>query len=367
MSYLSSNFLLYRESQQRTRWLTKFAAFASDVAKLEPGTPGQLAMINNIKAGQMRLKAVFDNVASSGAAPITDPAAEMAYIQVSWSRMEVQNQGMVVDAHRLSQDFRNEVNQLRQTTDGLNLALIAVFGAYFVANYSLVHRRILDSLAELEKGTRVIGSGTLDHVIPGERKDEVGALTRAFNQMTANLKSVTASKADLECEITERKRVEDSLRVSEARYRSLFESMNEGFALHEIICDDRGKPVDYRFLEINPAFERLTGLKRETILGRTVRDALPGIEDYWIQTYGKVALTASRRTLKTTPHPFSSTLKSMRIALRRVSSPLCSSTSPSANARKICSGTTPAWWIASPRRLSLPMSILTYRVGTRRP
>ncbi len=55
----------------------------------------------------------------------------------------------------------------------------------------------------------------------------------------------------------------------EDRYRSLFEAMSEGFALHEIICDEEGRPCDYRFLEVNPAFERLTGLKAEEVLGRT--------------------------------------------------------------------------------------------------
>ena len=69
--------------------------------------------------------------------------------------------------------------------------------------------------------------------------------------------------------------MEQALRESEERYRSLFEGMTEGFALHEIICDEAGKPCDYRFLEINPAFERLTGLKREEVVGKTLSQVLP--------------------------------------------------------------------------------------------
>jgi PAS domain S-box-containing protein len=80
------------------------------------------------------------------------------------------------------------------------------------------------------------------------------------------------------------------LQANEARYHSLFNSMTEGFALHEIICDVDGKPADYRFLEINPAFERLTGLSRETVTGKTVRQIMPDVETYWIETYGRVAL-----------------------------------------------------------------------------
>lgn len=69
-----------------------------------------------------------------------------------------------------------------------------------------------------------------------------------------------------------RARAGELLRMSEMRYRTLFSSMQEGFALHEIICDEAGRPVDYRFFDMNPAFERLTGLKREQLIGHTVRE-----------------------------------------------------------------------------------------------
>ena len=81
------------------------------------------------------------------------------------------------------------------------------------------------------------------------------------------------------------------LKQSEVRYRSLFDNMTEGFALHEILTDVQGRPVDYRFLEVNPAFEQLTGLKRTDLLGRTVMEVLPGTEDSWIENYGRVALS----------------------------------------------------------------------------
>jgi len=92
-------------------------------------------------------------------------------------------------------------------------------------------------------------------------------------------------------DITARKRAEETLRASEDRYQQLFEKMEEGFATHEIICDEAGRPSDYVFLSVNPAFERLTGLKKEDILGRRVREVLPATENHWIAEYGKVALT----------------------------------------------------------------------------
>jgi PAS domain S-box-containing protein len=74
-------------------------------------------------------------------------------------------------------------------------------------------------------------------------------------------------------------------------YQLLFQEMMDGFALHEIICDQSGSPVDYRYLSVNPAFERMTGLNAHDLIGKTVLEVLPETEPYWIKTYGKVALT----------------------------------------------------------------------------
>lgn len=92
-------------------------------------------------------------------------------------------------------------------------------------------------------------------------------------------------------DITERRRAENLLRKSEEMYQMLFREMQDGFALHEIIRDFRDEPVDYRFLAVNPSFERMTGLSAQEVTGRTVLEVLPGTERYWIETYGRVALS----------------------------------------------------------------------------
>lgn len=92
-------------------------------------------------------------------------------------------------------------------------------------------------------------------------------------------------------DITDRKRAENAMRESEKQYHSLFSSMTEGFAIHEIITDEDDRPVDYRFLDINPAFERLTGLRREDVMGKTRSEVLPEDDPVWLERYGRVAMT----------------------------------------------------------------------------
>ena len=94
-------------------------------------------------------------------------------------------------------------------------------------------------------------------------------------------------------DITERNRAEEERRRLKQDYETLFRKMLDGFALHEIICDVNGNPIDYRFLAVNPAFEKMTGLTSVDVVNRTVLEILPATEPYWIETYGKVALTGT--------------------------------------------------------------------------
>ncbi|MDZ8029241.1 MAG: PAS domain S-box protein [Nostoc sp. DedQUE11] len=89
--------------------------------------------------------------------------------------------------------------------------------------------------------------------------------------------------------VFERDRSHLALRESEAKYRTLFESIDEGFCICEMLFDENGKPIDYRFLKVNPAFETMTGLKQAT--GKTARELVPNLEAFWFEIYGKVVLT----------------------------------------------------------------------------
>jgi PAS domain S-box-containing protein len=128
---------------------------------------------------------------------------------------------------------------------------------------------------------------------PRDRFDAVGLMTVVKNHRLALVKNVGRWEV---IESSEAQSVKEALRRSEEKLHSVFANMSEGYAYHRIVLDARGEPCDYVFLEVNEAFERLTGLKREDLLGRRATQALPGIEEDaadWIGTYGRVALTGA--------------------------------------------------------------------------
>ncbi len=108
----------------------------------------------------------------------------------------------------------------------------------------------------------------------------------AFANDELELMETVANHAAL---VIGRKRAAEALRESEQKYRTLFDSIDEGFCTFDMIFDDAGVPVDYRFVECNQAFERHTGLTGA--VGRTVREFLPDQDRHWFEIYGRVAMT----------------------------------------------------------------------------
>ena len=89
-------------------------------------------------------------------------------------------------------------------------------------------------------------------------------------------------------DITEFKNGEIALRNSEERYKQLFNSMTESFQVFELIYNFEGKPIDYRYLEANPALEQLVGLSMEEVIGKSVKELFGVVEDYWLEILDNV-------------------------------------------------------------------------------
>jgi PAS domain S-box-containing protein len=111
--------------------------------------------------------------------------------------------------------------------------------------------------------------------------DEANLLNELANDLAYGIVTIRTRLAHAE--------IEETIRASEARYRALFDRMDEGFAFHEIVYDDGGNACDFRFSEVNSGFERITGLKREELLGNPVGSGILGRDPLWEEIYKKAA------------------------------------------------------------------------------
>jgi PAS domain S-box-containing protein len=153
--------------------------------------------------------------------------------------------------------------------------LIAITLVFALLVVLILERNVIARLAWLRRGIDNIKKVALPSArLAQSAPDEIGVVAGDINAM---LESIEHAR--------------QALSASEARYMSLFNQMVSGFALHEIICDEQGVPVDYRFLDVNPAFERLTGLLARDIVGKRAREVMPDLEPEWVQRYGVVAQT----------------------------------------------------------------------------
>ncbi len=143
-----------------------------------------------------------------------------------------------------------------------------------------VYARVADEL--LTKGWSLFES---EHATRGGEVFPVEVSCRAFNS------EGVIYELSIARDISQRRKDEAEKQQLLHSYQNLFQQMLEGFALHEILFDSAGNPENYRFLAVNPAFEKMTGLTAAEVIGQTVLDILPETEDVWIQRYGRIVTT----------------------------------------------------------------------------
>jgi two-component sensor histidine kinase/PAS domain-containing protein len=286
LGYLSNDYILYREPVQADRWNTEFASTAGDIASLSVDQPEQQTIVSNLESDLRNTKSTFDDVRLS---PVPLGGPSLSFVQLSWDRMDVQDQGMIFDANRLSSLIQVEADGLKTERTVLIILLMGAFGALLLTGYLLIYRRTLKSFTNLQQGAKIIGSGDLNHKIVVESDDEIKDLAQSFNLMTSDLKTVLATKTELEREIAGRKQAEVDLRVSEEKYRNLFTNMTEEVHFWQLIRDSYGQIQTWRLVDANPPTLKTWGKTREEILGKTTDEIFgPGATEHYMPVVQKI-------------------------------------------------------------------------------
>ncbi len=259
LGYFAGDYVIYHQSSQLDRWQNRYNSFSNDVANLVADNPHEQALVNSIRQSKQNMKEVFDSIVTSlGQSQNVSqtPSETLSTFQVSWSRMNIQTQTLISDATQLTQLLRNRVDQLNTLNFSLIFGTIIAFSVFILSIYFQTFRRTLKSIEDLREGTKVIGSGKLDFQLKETKSDEIGELSHSFNQMTANLKSVTASKRELE-------KAQEALKASEQRWSTTLSSIGDGV----IATDTAGK-----VLFMNAVAEEKTGFSLKEVYGKSVTD-----------------------------------------------------------------------------------------------
>ncbi len=258
LTYVSNDYFLYQQSSELASWQNQFSSLSAEISKLTSSSSTQTVLISNVQGDMQRLNAVFNSsVSILQSIPSNASASGYPAFQTASSRLNVQEQELAFDASVLSKSLASQDNQVKQTTDILIFALLGAFGVYFVMIYYLVFRRTFRSITKLQAGTKIVGSGNLDYSIAAQSNDEIGELSKDFNQMTTNLKTVTASKSDLE-------KAQTSLRESEQRWATTLASIGDA-----VIATDTSGNITF----MNGEAEELTGWALSDVAEKPVKTA----------------------------------------------------------------------------------------------
>ena len=214
------------------------------------------------------------------------------------------------------QKIRSSEWRLRYATESAKLTFVEIDLATGVAYTPENFAAVMGYIPPVEQETNgAIGiQALLEHVVPDDRPQVQASLNQFFNGEPVgkidyrvlgddNIERWIESKWSIESahdgnpiksfatnlDITERKLAELASTESEQRYHTLFKCMDEGYCVLEMLFDAELSPINYRFLEVNPAFEEQSGLVNAT--GKTILELIPDFDPQLIAKYGQVAST----------------------------------------------------------------------------
>jgi PAS domain S-box-containing protein len=283
LNYISTDFFLFQENIQLEQWQLKITLISNEIMGLTSTNNHQQILVDNVKADLKSLQLVFkDAVTFLENAPRNSSVRILPAFQTTWSRLIIQNQALAYDSSLLVNSVNSEFKQLNFNNTLLIFAVFSLFSAYFITNYLITYRRTLKAVSALQAGAVIIGSGNLEYKINADKKDEIGELSTAFNQMTTNLKAVTSSQAELIGEITQRKIAEENLRSTSQYLDNLL-----NYANAPIVVWDNEKNITL----FNNAFAAFTGYNKESMLRENIEMLFPASQKTMIlENIGKASL-----------------------------------------------------------------------------
>jgi len=255
LNILTHEYLLYHEERALTQWQSKYESLTQLLAHKEFKNPDERILLDRIITNHTRTHTIFAELA----AHYKNKDAISPELE---DRLVSQ---LLVTAHMMSfaalqlDDVIDAELEANQRSSNLLAFVFFIILALLVGSISIgIYKSVVPPITKLEQGTRIIGAGNLDYKVSTTAKDEIGNLSRAFDQMTERLKAVTVSRDELTREVAERKRTQEELRIKDLA----IESSINAFALGNF---------EGKLTYINQAFLDMWGYDtKEEVLSRPV-------------------------------------------------------------------------------------------------
>jgi len=267
LQILTNDYILHYEERAETQWYQKHDSITELLAVGE-NTQGK-AVHDGINHRHELIKNIFtqltmfikerQSLGSEGTGLYEERENRLI------SQLLIESQMMASEVHELQLLTQVNLDAAQRRILFSVIGFASAVGAVIAVVVLWIRRSVLSPLGKLVAGTEKVGSGDLDYRLGFTTRDELGQLSRAFDQMTENLKRTTTSIDDLNKEITERKQAEEALWQSEQRYRTLVESMVDVV----FTLDSEGK-----FTYLNQTFQDATDYSIHDLIGHSFIEIL---------------------------------------------------------------------------------------------
>jgi PAS domain S-box-containing protein len=258
INHLIFTYILYHEQRPERQFQVEYAHLQDLIAASSPRNQEQQVLLETIRQDSAATNDLFNQMVANSRSDNPEKAnVEQRMIGLLLSR--------TYDADTNASLLRGLVDDgIRDTEIKISafiLLVVILVTIPLIIVLNRERRNIVSSLSTLKEGSAVIGSGNLDFKLKDTSDDEIGELSRSFNRMTENLRTVTASKKDLEKEIADREKIEDALKESEERFFKAFYSSPVPQTIDLL--------PEGRWVEVNNSFLSLLEFTREEVIGHT--------------------------------------------------------------------------------------------------
>ena len=225
LTYLSNDYLINAEPRARLQWEERYTSLQPIISKLKPGNVVEEKSLETIREYNEKTGTLFREIPEPGTLSAGAVLFPAGYQQVTWSRINIQSQGMIYEAWRLRHLYNNDVNEALFWNNILVVLLMGLMLIIIGVNYLFISRRFVRSIREVDAGSRAFASGNLDYRIPLLGTDEIGNIGAGLNVMAAHLKTITASRDELDREVDQRRLAEEALIAKNTDLEAAYEEI----------------------------------------------------------------------------------------------------------------------------------------------